>query len=143
MNTREPSGLWDVSRYGYVYAVSIGPYGKPMALTWRRDGDGAANQQSFALQLSDEPPNAGDDGGVFSSFNFFGGGSGEAVEAAWELPGSEAPHDWALVAGPPRLADAERPLALLVAESRGDGSGGAVKKYVFLRGAGNATLHWT
>ena len=142
LTTREPTGLWDVSAYGFVYAVSLGPYGKPMALTWKREG-GAGKQESFALQLSDEPPSSGsgEGNGAFAPFNFFGGGdsNNEAVENAWELPDSQAPHDWALVAGPPRLADAERPLSLLVAESRGDGTG-AVKKYVFLRGAGNETL---
>lgn len=40
------------------------------------------------------------------------------MEVAWKLEGVDAPHDLALVAAPLRLATAERPLAVLVAETR-------------------------
>ena len=40
----------------------------------------------------------------------------------WRLEGVEAPHDVALVAAPLRLAGRERPLAVLVGETRPSGS---------------------
>ena len=55
------------------------------------------------------------------------------MEASWDLPGCQAPHDFAVVAAPMRYAGADRPLAVVVAESRADG-GGALKKFVLLPG---------
>ena len=50
--------------------------------------------------------------------------------AAWELPGVAAPHDMAVVASPVRLAGKERPVALLVAETRPSGS--RLHKFILL-----------
>ena len=41
-----------------------------------------------------------------------------AIVAFWELPGVDEPHDMAIVASPVRLAGAERPIAILVGETR-------------------------
>ena len=48
----------------------------------------------------------------------------------WQLEGAQAPHDMALVAAPLRLAGRERPLAVLVAETRESGS--RLLKYLLL-----------
>ncbi len=33
------AGSWDVSQYGYVYGLALGPYGALLALTWQRSGN--------------------------------------------------------------------------------------------------------
>jgi len=47
-----------------------------------------------------------------------------------ELPGVKAPHDLAVVAAPMRLAGTERPVAVLVAETRESGS--RLHKFILL-----------
>ena len=44
------------------------------------------------------------------------------MDERWVLEGVESPHDLALVAAPLRLAGQERPLAVLVSETRNSGS---------------------
>ncbi len=50
--------------------------------------------------------------------------------AAWELPGVDEPHDMAVTASPVRLAGAERPIAVLVGETRPAGS--RLHKFILL-----------
>ena len=107
-DTGAPAGAWDVSAHGHVYALVVGPHGAIIALTWARDAPGAP---SSAVVLS-TPPH-------------------QTVRTVWPLPGVVAPHDAAIVAAPLRLAGADRPMALLVAEARPDG-GGAIKKFILL-----------
>ena len=52
------------------------------------------------------------------------------IVAYWELPGVSEPHDMALVASPVRLAGAERPIAILVGETRPQGS--RLHKFILL-----------
>ena len=44
------AGSWDVSRYGPVYALAVGPYGALLALCWQRDAEG---QPSHVVWLDD------------------------------------------------------------------------------------------
>eukprot|EP00884_Botryococcus_braunii_P000484 jgi/Botrbrau1/10436/Bobra.0133s0043.1 len=106
LDSREYRGSWELREYGYVYGLTMGPYGMLFALTWRRDADKAVH----VLLLSEQP----------------GGG----VEAAWKAEGVEAPHDLALVAAPIRLAVADRPLAVLIGETRPKGS--LLHKFILL-----------
>lgn len=48
--------------------------------------------------------------------------SGQGVDESWPLLGVEAPHDLALMAAPARMAGTERPLAVLIGETRPSGS---------------------
>lgn len=48
--------------------------------------------------------------------------SGQPPGGVWRLEGVQAPHDLALVAAPVRLAGQERPVAVIVGESRPSGS---------------------
>lgn len=59
-----------------------------------------------------------------------GGRTVGSVVAAWQLPGVVAPHDMAVVASPVRLAGSERPVAVLVAETRPAGS--RLHKFILL-----------
>ena len=44
--------------------------------------------------------------------------AGDGVDQRWELEGVEAPHDLTIIAAPIRLAGSDRPLAVLVGETR-------------------------
>ena len=57
-------------------------------------------------------------------------GAAGKVAAAWAVPGVEAPHDMAVIAAPVRLAGKERPIALLIGETRPSGS--RLQKYIVL-----------
>lgn len=46
------------------------------------------------------------------------------------MPGVQAPHDMAVIAAPVRLAGKERPIALLIGETRPSGS--RLQKYIVL-----------
>ena len=46
----------------------------------------------------------------------------EGRRGQWDLPGVEAPHSLTVTAGPMRLAELNRPLAVLVGETRAQGS---------------------
>ena len=48
--SRAVAGSWDVSRYGPVYALAVGPYGAVLALCWQRDAEG---QPSHVVWLDD------------------------------------------------------------------------------------------
>ncbi|KAK9800913.1 hypothetical protein WJX73_010392 [Symbiochloris irregularis] len=99
LRTRQYQGSWNLQKEGKVYAIAIGPYGLLLALCWDRDGSGSPGH----LVLLGRAP-------------------GEAHAGVWQLQGAQAPHDFALVAAPVRLAGRERPLAVVVAESRPQGS---------------------
>jgi len=130
--TGTPLGSWDLSRHGQVYALAPGPYGSFIALVWDRDAPGAPAR---AVLLTDTPPTPPP--GLASRK-----GGGEAVDGAeevWDLPGADAPHDLAVLAAPARYGGGDRPLALVVGETHGDGSG-AVRKYVLVPGSGVAEV---
>ena len=58
-------------------------------------------------------------------------GAGPAgVGQVMALPGVQAPHDLAVLAAPVRLAGKERPVAVLVAETRASGS--RLHKFILL-----------
>lgn len=63
--------------------------------------------------------------------------AGQGVEESWGLEGVDAPHDLAVVAAPVRLAGADRPLALLVGETRPSGS----RLHKFILVPAGALLH--
>lgn len=52
------------------------------------------------------------------------------MAAAWSVPDVQAPHDMAVIAAPVRLAGKERPIALLIGETRPSGS--RLQKYIVL-----------
>ena len=54
----------------------------------------------------------------------------QGAEGRWKLEGVETPHDLAIVAAPVRLAGSERPLAVLVSETRMSGS--KLHKFILL-----------
>ena len=54
----------------------------------------------------------------------------DGVAFKWSLPGVQAPHDMAVVAAPLRLAEADRPVAFLIAETRASGS--KLHKFILL-----------
>lgn len=55
---------------------------------------------------------------------------GEGIAHVWDLPDVHSPHDVALVAGPLRLAKADRPVAFLIAETRSQES--KLHKFILL-----------
>ena len=59
------------------------------------------------------------------------------VAAVWVVPGVHAPHDMVVTASPVRLAGKERPLALLVAETREAGNS-QLHKFILLPEGGLA-----
>ena len=76
----------------------MGPYGTVLALTWDRESSGRVTVVAL-------------------------GGDPGRIEADWEVPGAEAPHDLALAAAPLSASGVgERLLAVLVAETRPAGS---------------------
>lgn len=56
--------------------------------------------------------------------------AGNGVDQKWELEGVEAPHDLSIIAAPIRLSGSDRPLAVLVGETRQSGS--RLHKYILL-----------
>ncbi len=52
------------------------------------------------------------------------------ITGAWSVPDVQAPHDMAVIAAPMRLAGKERPVALLIGETRPSGS--RLQKYILL-----------
>ena len=63
----------------------------------------------------------------------------------WELPGVKAPHSLTVTAGPMRLADTARPVAVLVGETQPQGS--RLHKFIILPAGAASPLsskrrHW-
>ncbi|KAK9908849.1 hypothetical protein WJX75_003782 [Coccomyxa subellipsoidea] len=106
LDTRQLDGSWDLAHYGPVYALAAGPYGAVLALSWNRDKEG---QPTHVALLSETPGK---------------------VTAAWPVPDVQAPHDMAVIAAPMRLAGKERPVALLIGETRPSSS--RLQKYILL-----------
>eukprot|EP00887_Chlorella_sp_A99_P001399 scaffold8.g1399.t1 len=91
------SGSWHLSGLGLPYALTLGPYGTALALTWDREASGKV--KVVQLEYPPGPP-----------------------RTSWDVPGVEAPHDLALVPAPLSFTGAgERLLAVLVAETRDKG----------------------
>lgn len=131
--TGNPTGSWDLSRHGQVYALAPGPYGSFIALAWDRDAPGSPAR---AVLLADNPPTP-------PPAMVRKGGEGapqpDGAEEVWDLPGADAPHDLAVLAAPARYGGGDRPLALVIGETHGDGTG-AVRKYILVSGAGVAEV---
>lgn len=61
------------------------------------------------------------------------------MTAAWPVPDVQAPHDMAVIAAPMRLAGKERPVALLIGETRPSSS--RLQKYILLPEGVPPSLH--
>ncbi|BDA41933.1 probable peptidyl-glycine alpha-amidating monooxygenase [Coccomyxa sp. Obi] len=107
LDSRSLEGTWDLAEYGPVYALAVGPYGAVLALSWNRDKEG---QPTHVVWLDENQAGK--------------------VAAAWAVPDVQAPHDMAVIAAPVRLAGKERPIALLIGETRPSGS--RLQKYIVL-----------
>ncbi len=66
--------------------------------------------------------------------------AGNGIDQKWELEGVEAPHDLAVIAAPVRLAGSDRPLAVLIGETRQSGS--LLHKFILLP-QGTPLSGWT
>lgn len=97
---------WDVTKYGFPYGMTAGPYGSIFVLCWARDSD------SVTLVVMD--PAAG----------------GQVVQS-WPLSGVHAPHDLTLTAAPLEVTGAgERAVAVYIAETRAKAS--SLRKFTIL-----------
>lgn len=56
--------------------------------------------------------------------------AGNGIDQKWEIEGANAPHDLAILAAPVRLAGSDRPLAVIVGETRQSDS--HLQKYILL-----------
>ena len=56
--------------------------------------------------------------------------AGNGIDQKWEIEGANAPHDLAILAAPVRLAGSDRPLAVVVGETRQSDS--HLQKYILL-----------
>eukprot|EP00192_Tetraselmis_astigmatica_P011697 CAMPEP_0117692774 /NCGR_PEP_ID=MMETSP0804-20121206/26506_1 /TAXON_ID=1074897 /ORGANISM="Tetraselmis astigmatica, Strain CCMP880" /LENGTH=348 /DNA_ID=CAMNT_0005506243 /DNA_START=20 /DNA_END=1066 /DNA_ORIENTATION=- len=96
---------------GLPYALSAGPYGSIMALLWQAPGRSYVARLDFnRAAFSPRPP------------------SQLQVTSTWEITSpsmrEDAPHDLALIPDVPHTGQvAERPIHVLVAETRSDGKG--------------------
>ena len=77
------AGTWSLGRdFGLPYALTLGPYGTTLALTWK---PGSQPAQAWLVALDSQP-------GV--------------VAASWPLPGLQFPHDLTLLPAPLALTGA-------------------------------------
>ena len=135
------TGSWDLSEHGPVYALAVGPYGVIFALSWNREKEGQPTTVVALDSDQGEQPR-------HSAQSYLHTASGVIIRhdpynlravctttvgkvmATWPVPDVASPHDMAVVASPVRLAGKERPIALLIAETRQSGS--RLQKYILL-----------
>lgn len=100
-------GSEDVSMHGLPYSIKMGPYGSLLALVWDRQFSG----KSKLLMLT----------------------GNEGIAGVWDLPGVDAPHDFALLPAPLGITGVgERQLSLVVVETRQAGQNSLAHKLVLL-----------
>lgn len=94
---------WDVSKFGYPYAVRMGMDGIPYALTWDMKA------RTYLVELGKDPEKEA------------------SMYRSWNIDGVESPHDFVFLPSPINDVDVvERTLSILVVETRSKGSTAAV-----------------